>query len=112
MTSIVESTTQPKVVVSRVPWQRICLSLLGIMVVMFQWRWATNHLYSLPAASVVSFTSITNNSMYVIGALVVFFVTGKVFYDWKMNTVQTITQEVRSTFDDIAPKHFDDPKIP
>src|SRR5437016_190082 len=73
----------PKSRSNRRPWQRMALSLLGIVIVAIMWRWATLHLYALPQAALAAFTSITNNSFYVIGAIVIFMVTGKLIYDWK-----------------------------
>lgn len=90
----------------RVLWQRLGLSLMGIGIVVGMWRWAVNHLYVLPDHSIVAFTSITNNSMYVVAALVIFFVTGKLIYDWKNTTATTlsdaashITQDIKSQID-------------
>ena len=103
---------------SRFPWQRITLSLIGIVIILFEWRWAVNHLYALSAQQapvIVAFQSITNNSMYVIAALVVFFVTGRLVYEWKNATISNIVQEAQSTVTEdrtVAPKHFDDPAIP
>jgi hypothetical protein len=67
----------------RVPWQRLLISLLGVLVVALQWRWATNHLYTLPPAALPTFLSINNNTCYVIGAIVIFMVTGKLIYELK-----------------------------
>lgn len=82
---------------SRRPWQRMTLSLLGVVIIAVNWRWAVTHLYSLPEHSIAGFTSITNNAAYVIGAIVVFMVTGKIIYDWKNKTeaVVNVTSEVR-----------------
>lgn len=74
----------------RVPWQRITLSVTGILIIVGMWRWAVFHLYVLPDHSIVAFTSLTNNSMYVIAALVIFFVTGKLVYDWKNTTATSL----------------------
>lgn len=64
-------------------WQRLALSLFGIVIVAANWRWAVNHLYTLPEHSIAAFTSITNNAAYVIGAIVVFMITGRLITDWK-----------------------------
>lgn len=94
------------------PWQRIVLSLSGIFIIFTIWERATNHLYSLPVTSVAAFTSITNNSMYVIAALVLWFVTGKLIYDWKNSTVSQVVQEAQVVTETIVkPKHFDSPEI-
>lgn len=61
----------------RVPWQRLALSLIGITIIIFLWRWATFHLYTLPPTSIVAFTSITVSTMYSVAFLVAFFVTGQ-----------------------------------
>lgn len=99
-----------------IPWQRILVSVFGIAVVMLQWRWATFHLYTLPVTSITAFTSITNNSLYAVTILVVFFVTGKVFFDWKNATVSQVIQQAQNVTEDITehlpkPKSFDDPSI-
>lgn len=103
-------TTLPTSV--QIPWQRITVSIAGIVVIMFQWRWATNHLYTLPVTSITAFTSITNNSLYTIAVLVVFFVTGKVFFDWKNATVSQVIQQAQNVTEDVTehvvkPKYFD-----
>jgi len=103
--------------VDRIPWQRLSLSILGIAIVMFEWRWATNHLYSLPVTSVAAFTTITVNSLYVVGALVVFFVTGRLVYEWKSSTANQLISQVTDTYANTIPvpppKKFDDlAKIP
>lgn len=83
-----------------------------------EWSWATKHLYSLPIASISAFSSITINCMYVIAALVIFFVTGQVLYNWSNTTTTNIIQEAKQYFEqsDITvntpdPKYFDDPSI-
>jgi hypothetical protein len=74
-------------------WQRITVALLGIAVEVGIWQWAVWHLYSLPPESVSSFTTITVNCFYVIAALVLFFVTGKLIYDLKVDTVAQVVTE-------------------
>ena len=91
-------------------WQRLTLSLFGIVIVAAMWRWATFHLYALPQYSIAAFTSITNNASYVIGAIVIFMVTGRLVYDWKNQTIsQVIEKDVSGRVD---PKDADDPPIP
>lgn len=82
-------------------WQRLVLSVLGIGIVVGMWRWATFHLYTLPEHSITSFTSITNNTLYTIASLVLFFVTGKIFFDWKNQTASTVVESAQHTFDTI-----------
>ena len=84
---------------------------------MLMWRWAVFHLYTLPVTSVSAFTSITNNSLYAIAALVVFFTTGKLVYDWKNQTVTEVVQATQNITEEhtervIKPKHVDDESIP
>jgi len=102
--------------VDRTPWQRITLSFIGIAVCLLEWRWATAHLYSLPPTSVAAFTTITVNNLYVVGALVVFFVTGRLVYEWKASTANQLVSEVSNVYDSTKvppPKNFDDlAKIP
>jgi hypothetical protein len=100
---------------NRVPWQRLALSILGIAICLFEWRWATEHLYSLPAGAIAAFTTITVNSLYVVGALVVFFVTGRLVYEWKATTANQLVTQVTDTYALSTtvppPKAFDDPSI-
>ena len=99
-------------------WQRLVLSLVGIVLIQISWRWAVAHLYTLPHEAYAGFVTITTNSFYVIGAIVIFMVTGRLVYEWKMGTSQI--QEVGSRVDTIKkeitekvikPKHFDDDQI-
>jgi len=98
--------------------QRLIVSFLGILFIQVCWNSATNHLYSLPHEALAGFVSITTNTLYITGAIVIFMVTGKLVYDWKMGTNQI--QEVVSRVDKIKeeitdriikPKHFDDGEI-
>lgn len=101
---------------ARFPWQRMLLSIVGIVILLSEWRWAVNHIYALQQtpAALTAFTSITTNNMYAIVVLVIFFVTGQVFFNWSNQTVSTITQEVKTAIGEHVPgsKHFDDKKIP
>jgi hypothetical protein len=99
--------------------QRLVLSIVGIVLIQISWRWAVAHLYSLPTMALAGFVSITTSAFYVIGAIVIFMVTGKLVYDWKMGTNQV--QEVASRAEDlkeeiiervVKPKYFDDDSIP
>lgn len=89
-------TTKP----SRTPWQRLALSLVAIAIIYFGWERATNHLYALPQQSISAFNSITNNAFYVIGALCIFFVSGKLIYDWKNTTASSVVEETHHLFED------------
>ena len=73
---------------SRTPWQRLALSLLGIIIIVLCWRWAVCHLYTLPEAALAGFVSLTTNAFYVIGSIVVFMVTGRLIYEWANRTEQ------------------------
>jgi hypothetical protein len=95
--------------------RRLILSLFGIAIVFLMWRWSTNYLYSLPATSIAAYTSITINAQYVVGALVIFFVTGRMVYDWK-NTTSSAVDVAGSVIEEIkghipGSKHFDDGSI-
>ncbi len=92
----------------------MALSLIGIGIIIAEWRWAVFHLYALPAQSIAAFTSITVNANYVIGAIVIFMVTGKLIYDWKNTTVTTIAEEAKNVVIERTPKaeHFDGDDIP
>jgi hypothetical protein len=98
--------------------QRLVVSLVGIAVIQASWRWATEHFYSLPPEAFAGFVTITANSMYVTGAIVVFMVTGRMVYDWKMGTsqVQEVVSSVAKVKEEIVeyiqkPKNFDDETI-
>jgi hypothetical protein len=98
--------------------QRLIVSLIGIALIQASWRWAVAHLYTLPEIALAGFVTITTNTLYVTGAIVVFLVTGRMVYDWKMGTSQV--QEVVGTVSKIKeeiiertpkPKSFDDETI-
>jgi len=80
-------------------WQRLVLSIIGVLVIEGSWRWAVCHLYTLPTAALAGFVSITTNAFYVIGAIIIFMVTGKLVYEWKMGTSQI--QSVQSLAENI-----------
>ena len=93
------------------------LSLLGILVIVVCWRWAVCHLYTLPEAALAGFVSLTTNSFYVIAAIVIFMVTGRLVYEWSNRTEQltNVVSEVQHLKEDLTqtvrtPKasHFDD----
>jgi hypothetical protein len=98
--------------------QRFLISLIGIILVQISWRWAVAHLYSLPPEALAGFVSITTNTLYITGAIVIFMVTGRLVYDWKVGTSQvqevvsranTIKEEITERI--IKPKHFDSDEI-
>ena len=98
--------------------QRFLISLIGIILIQISWRWAVAHLYTLPPEALAGFVSITTNTLYITGAIVIFMVTGRLVYDWKVGTSQiqevisradTIKQEITERI--IKPKHFDDGEI-
>lgn len=100
-------------------WQRLALSLTGVAVISGSWRWAVAHLYTLPTPALAGFVSITTNAFYVIGAIIVFMVTGKLVYEWKMGTsqlqnVQSLSEDIKEEITEkvIKPKYFDDDQIP
>ena len=99
-------------------WQRLILSLVGILLIQASWRWAVAHLYSLPHEAYAGFVTITTNSFYVIGAIVIFMVTGRLVYEWKMGTnqVQQVSGMASKIKEEIVertpkPKSFDDEAI-
>jgi len=99
---------------TRTPWQRLSLSLLGIVAIGSTWDVAIQHLYSLPPDALAAFTTLTVNSQYVIGSIVIFMVTGRLVYEWKMETTSAIEEKGKQILEEHipAPKHFDDPQIP
>jgi hypothetical protein len=80
--------------------QRFLISLIGIILVQISWRWSVAHLYTLPPDALAGFVSITTNTLYITGAIVIFMVTGKLVYDWKLGTNQI--QEVTSRVEKIT----------
>jgi hypothetical protein len=103
---------------NKVVSQRLIVSLVGIGLIQASWRWAIAHLYTLPDVALAGFVTITTNSMYVTGAIVVFMVTGRMVYDWKMGTsqVQEVVSSVAKVKEEIVeyiqrPKNFDDETI-
>lgn len=88
-----------KGVEDRVPWQRLALSLLGIAILAGMWRWATFHLYALPEHSISAYTSLTNNTIYAIASIVVFFISGKMLFDWKNQSTSTVVEQASHLFE-------------
>lgn len=85
-------------------WQRLTLSLTGVLIISGSWRWAVAHLYTLPVPALAGFVSITTNAFYVIGAIIIFMVTGKLVYEWKMGTqqVQNVVSVARNLKEDLT----------
>jgi len=79
----------------------MALSVFGIAIIALNWRWGVGHLYTLPPHAIAAFTSMTNNESYVIGAIVVFMVTGKLVYDWK-NKTEAVTTVVSKVSEQVA----------
>jgi hypothetical protein len=86
--------------------QRLVVSLIGIALIQASWRWAVEHLYTLPEIAIAGFVTITTNTLYVTGAIVIFLVTGRMVYDWKMGTsqVQEVVSSVARVKQDISEK--------
>lgn len=98
--------------------QRLIVSIIGIALIQASWRWAVAHLYALPESALAGFVTITTNTLYVTGAIVIFLVTGRMVYDWKMGTnqVQQVVGTVSKLKEEIVertpkPKSFDDEEI-
>jgi hypothetical protein len=98
--------------------QRLIVSIIGISLIQASWRWAVAHLYTLPDTAFAGFVTITTNTLYVTGAIVIFLVTGRMVYDWKMGTnqVQQVSGMVSKIKEEIVertpkPKSFDDEEI-
>jgi hypothetical protein len=91
---------------NKVVSQRLIVSLVGIALIQASWRWAVCHLYTLPDPALAGFVTITTNAMYVTGAIVVFMVTGRMVYDWKMGTtqIQEVVSSVTRIKQDISEK--------
>ncbi len=95
-------------------WHRLVLSLVGIAIVWATWRVAIEELKSFPVQAIAAFTTITTSCLYAVMAIVIFMVTGRMVYEWKMNTAQTISEVGEQLIREDrtpAPKHFDDDSI-
>lgn len=108
--------------IPRKSWHRVTLSLVGIVIIASMWRWSVDHLYSLPPETFSAFTSLTTHSQYVIGAIVIFMVTGRLIYEWKLGSTteaisEAVTQTIKETketkdvqiIQQYAEKYKDDP---
>jgi hypothetical protein len=95
------------------PWRRLGISLMGIVIIIFIWRWSINHLYTLPVTSIAVFGSITNNTIYVIAFLVAYFVTGQAYFtNWSNISTSTLISEVRSYIESKKADKDDNKKPP
>ena len=99
-------------------WQRMFLSIVGIFTIEGSWRWAIAHLYTLPTYAIAGFVSLTTNCFYVVGSIVIFMVTGRLIYEWRMNTSQMneVVSEASNVVEDqvervVKAKYFDDRTI-
>lgn len=99
-------------------WQRMFLSIVGIFTIEGSWRWAIAHLYTLPTYAIAGFVSLTTNCFYVVGSIVIFMVTGRLIYEWRMNTSQMneVVSEASNVVEDqvervVKAKYFDDGTI-
>lgn len=85
-------------------WQRMALSLLAIGIIASMWRWSIMYLYTLPTDALASFTTLTTNSMYTISSVVIFMISGRMLYEWKMNTssINSVTSMAQDIKQDIT----------
>ncbi len=67
-------------------WRRVFISIFGILIILFVWRWSIGHLYTLPQYAIAAFTSLTVSVFYTISVVVVFLVTGLTFFSWSQST--------------------------
>ncbi len=96
------------------PWRRVFVSVLGIILLLVSWRWAVNHLYTLPEHSISSFTSITTSLFYTISVVVVFLVTGLTFFSWTQSSsvVANIAEQINKTVSETITKTEGENKKP
>ena len=90
-------------------WQRLFLSLIGVALIGACWHEAVQHLYTLKPEALSAFTTITTNAFYVIAAIVIFMVTGRLIYEWKHNTAAQITQSISHAINDDTGKSKEQP---
>jgi len=95
----------------KAPWQRLAISSVGIAIMVMIWQLATYNLYSLPSTSIIAYNSITNNVFYCITALVVFFVTGQVVFNWKNETASTVIQQASAALENKTNHTIEDKNI-
>ena len=97
-------------------WQRLTLSIIGIVCAMVIWEISIEKLAWIPDAKTSAFTTLTVNTQYVIGAIIIFMVTGRLVYDWKNSTTSEVVTQTEQIFTKAeripAPKHFDDNTLP
>ena len=101
---------------NRKSWQRMALSIFGIFCTMLIWHIAIGRLEGIKPEAIASFTTLTVNTQYVIGIIVIFMVTGKMVTDWRTGTLSQVITQSDHIIQDItertpAPKHFDDDTI-
>jgi len=90
-------------------WQRLSLSLIGLVIIQLVWMQAVAHLYTLPEASLATFATITSNTLYASCVIVIFLVTGKSIADWKNASATSVIEKGEQIIKRTpAPKHFDD----
>lgn len=80
-------------------WRRVSISVLGLIILVIDWRWAVAHLYTLPEHSIAAFASLTQALFYTVSVITVFLVTGLTFFSWTASSsiATTIAQQLRGT---------------
>lgn len=100
--------------------RRVVISVFGLVILIFIWRWSIGHLYSLPSPeAIAAFTSITQSTLYTVSVIVVFLVTGLTFFSWTQSsniqtTVQSLVEHLKGHPDDDDgkdPKDVDDGSV-
>ena len=82
------------------PWRRFVISLTGISMILFVWRWSINHLYTLPATSIAVYGSITISALYAITFIVAFFITGQTYFtNWQNVSSSSIMSYIQNYMD-------------
>jgi hypothetical protein len=67
---------------------RLILSLFGILILAVTWWWTIQYLYTLKDSAISGFVSITTNFFYSVASIVIFMISGRMLYEWKLNTAQ------------------------
>lgn len=78
---------------------------------MLIWHLAIYRLTEMKVDYISAFTTLTVNTQYVIGAIIIFMVTGRLVYEWRNNTASEVMTSVEHIIHEDrtpAPKHFDD----
>jgi len=98
----------------RKPWQRLALSILGIIILTAVWWVAIQHLYTLKVEAYASFTTLTGYFILGVTSIIGIMITGKAIVDMKMDAAINTVEQGMQMIEKRVPgsKHFDSDDIP